>query len=128
MTAAQRLSSVEDYEALLEKYDTWLFDCDGVLWHGSRPVEGALEVLQLLRLRSQSKIFPNNFFADLETLFVLNVLSICYDLTMFPHNIATQQEKSVIFVTNNATQSRASYKKKFDKLGLEAHVVSGSTC
>lgn len=33
-------------------------------------------------------------------------------------------EKSVIFVTNNATQSRRMYKGKFDKLGVEAHVVS----
>ena len=29
----------------------------------------------------------------------------------------------MIFVTNNATNSRASYKTKFDKLGIEAHVV-----
>ena len=34
------------------------------------------------------------------------------------------QEKSVLFVTNNATKSRKNYKKKFDKLGVEAHVVS----
>ena len=30
----------------------------------------------------------------------------------------------VMFVTNNATQSRRMYKTKFDKLGVEAHVVS----
>ena len=33
------------------------------------------------------------------------------------------QGKHVIFVTNNATTSRASYKKKFEKLGIDAHVV-----
>ena len=33
------------------------------------------------------------------------------------------QEKSVLFVTNNATKSRKNYKKKFDSLGVEAHVV-----
>lgn len=32
-------------------------------------------------------------------------------------------EKSVLFVTNNATKSRKNYKKKFDSLGVEAHVV-----
>lgn len=32
-------------------------------------------------------------------------------------------EKSVLFVTNNATKSRVNYKKKFDSLGVEAHVV-----
>lgn len=32
-------------------------------------------------------------------------------------------EKNVLFVTNNATKSRRSYKTKFDQLGVEAHVV-----
>src|SRR5579863_2006464 len=32
-------------------------------------------------------------------------------------------EKRVLFVTNNATKSRRNYKKKFDGLGIEAHVV-----
>ncbi|KAJ7104162.1 HAD-like domain-containing protein [Mycena belliarum] len=77
-----RLSSVSDYEALLDKYDTWMFDCDGVLWQGDRLIEGAVDVLGLLRRR----------------------------------------QKKVIFVTNNATKSRKSYKGKFDQLGVEAHV------
>lgn len=47
-----RLSSKEDYESLIDKYDTWLFDCDGVLWQGSRLIDGALEVLHLLRSKS----------------------------------------------------------------------------
>ena len=34
------------------------------------------------------------------------------------------EEKAVLFVTNNATKSRVNYKKKFDTLGVEAHVVS----
>jgi len=66
----------------LDKYDTWLFDCDGVLWNGDKLVEGAKEVLEMLR----------------------------------------RQSKSVIFVTNNATKSRKNYKKKFDKLGIDATV------
>ncbi|KAK0194642.1 HAD-like domain-containing protein [Armillaria mellea] len=77
-----RLSSAEDYESLIDKYDTWMFDCDGVLWHGDRLIDGAVDVLRLLRNR----------------------------------------KKSVLFVTNNATKSRKSYKGKFDQLGVEAHV------
>lgn len=49
---ATRLSTREDYASLLDKYDTWLFDCDGVLWQGDTLVEGATEVLQLLRHHS----------------------------------------------------------------------------
>ncbi|KAI6126740.1 HAD-like domain-containing protein [Pisolithus sp. B1] len=71
---AVRLSHAEHYEALLDKYDTWMFDCDGVLWHGDRLIEGAVQRL--------------------------------------------------LFVTNNATKSRRSYKTKFDQLGIETHVLA----
>lgn len=46
---AARLSTKADYQALLDKYDTWLFDCDGVLWEGTRLIPGAKEVLAYLR-------------------------------------------------------------------------------
>lgn len=52
---AARLSSKQDYENLLDKYDTWLFDCDGVLWEGDRLIDGATEVLGILRRLS---MFP----------------------------------------------------------------------
>ena len=52
VTMAARLSVKQDYESLLDKYDTWLFDCDGVLWEGDRLIDGAIEVLQLLREKS----------------------------------------------------------------------------
>ncbi|TFK32407.1 HAD-like domain-containing protein [Crucibulum laeve] len=77
-----RLSSPDDYSKLLDDYDTWMFDCDGVLWRGDHLIEGVVEVLDILRSR----------------------------------------KKKVIFVTNNATKSRKSYKGKFDQLGVEAHV------
>ena len=48
-----RMSSPEDYTKLIDKYDTWMFDCDGVLWHGDRLIEGALGVLKLLRDHSK---------------------------------------------------------------------------
>ncbi|KAL5497862.1 hypothetical protein ACEPAH_2793 [Sanghuangporus vaninii] len=81
-SSPRRLHAPQDYAELLDRYDTWLFDCDGVLWRGTTLIDGASEFLQLLR----------------------------------------SKKKSVIFVTNNAATSRPSYKKKFDKLGIEAHV------
>lgn len=47
-----RLSAVKDYEDLLDKYDTWMFDCDGVLWQGDHVIEGVTQVLDILRNRS----------------------------------------------------------------------------
>ncbi|KAH6877369.1 p-nitrophenyl phosphatase [Coprinopsis sp. MPI-PUGE-AT-0042] len=79
---AARLTAPSDYAALLRDYDTWLFDCDGVLWRGDHLLDGVIEVLHLLR----------------------------------------KLNKKTIFVTNNATKSRRSYKTKFDELGLEVNV------
>ena len=50
---AVHLASKEDYVSLLDKYDTWMFDCDGVLWQGDRPIDGAVEVLDMLRKRGK---------------------------------------------------------------------------
>jgi 4-nitrophenyl phosphatase len=76
------LETPGSYAKLLDKYDTWMFDCDGVLWSGDTLIDGAIESLHLLRSRG----------------------------------------KKILFVTNNATKSRKSYKKKFDAFGIEAHV------
>ncbi|KIK68402.1 hypothetical protein GYMLUDRAFT_35813 [Collybiopsis luxurians FD-317 M1] len=79
---SSRLSTPRDYAQLIDNYETWMFDCDGVLWHGDTLIDGAVEVLRLLR----------------------------------------ERKKKILFVTNNATKSRRSYKTKFDQLGVEAHV------
>jgi len=98
-----RLSSQEDYKKLLDSYDTWLFDCDGVLWRGDHLIDGATEVLEILRRRS-TWTHPQFISGDSASL--------------------SGQDKKVVFVTNNATKSRKKYKMKFDQLGVEAHVVS----
>ena len=55
-STAARLGSREDYANLLDKYDTWLFDCDGVLWQGDKLIDGATDVLKLLRHHSASPV------------------------------------------------------------------------
>ena len=95
----------DQYEALLDRYDTWLFDCDGVLWNGDQSVDGAKDVLDMLRRQSATPILSR--YGDVCMLILL----------------LGGVDKSVIFVTNNATKSRKNYKKKFDKLGIDATVV-----
>lgn len=44
--------------------------------------------------------------------------------TSYWRPIANKKDKKIVFVTNNATKSRKSYKQKFDQLGIDVHVVS----
>lgn len=80
----KHLTTPSQYSSLLDSYDVWLFDCDGVLWSGDDLIPGAVSVLEKLRKRG----------------------------------------KEIVFVTNNASKSRASYLKKFEKMGIKAEVVS----
>ncbi|KAI5453761.1 hypothetical protein NCC49_005574 [Naganishia albida] len=57
---AQRLDTPEQYAALLDKFDTFLFDCDGVIWTGPTLVPGITDVLTLLRSRGKNILFVTN--------------------------------------------------------------------
>ncbi|KAF2814551.1 4-nitrophenylphosphatase [Mytilinidion resinicola] len=76
-------------QEFLDRFDVFLFDCDGVLWSGDHLFPKVPETLDMLR----------------------------------------KAGKQLVFVTNNSTKSRADYKKKFDKMGIEAKVeeVFGSS-
>jgi 4-nitrophenyl phosphatase len=49
---ATRLLEPADYARLLDRYDTWMFDCDGVLWQGDGLIDGSVDVLNMLRSMS----------------------------------------------------------------------------
>jgi hypothetical protein len=51
ISMATWLKGRADYAKLIEKYDTFLFDCDGVLWIEEHVIPGAAEVLGYLRSR-----------------------------------------------------------------------------
>jgi 4-nitrophenyl phosphatase len=104
MSKPIRLGAPEEYSELIGRFDTFMLDCDGVIWHGNTLVPGAKEVLTYLR--SQRKRCSTAIVGSTSSFGIL--------------------EKQIIFVTNNATQSRRDYKKKFDKLGIQAEVVECS--
>lgn len=47
-------------DKFIEKFDVYLFDCDGVLWSGDHLFEGTVEVLELLRGKGKQVIFVTN--------------------------------------------------------------------
>ncbi|KAK8869633.1 hypothetical protein IAR55_000201 [Kwoniella newhampshirensis] len=54
------LSSPEQYQKLVDSVDTFLLDCDGVLYHGPVVVEGVKTVLNMLRASGKKVIFVTN--------------------------------------------------------------------
>jgi len=43
------LKTPEEYRQLVDSVDTFLLDCDGVIYHGPEVVEGVKEVLTMFR-------------------------------------------------------------------------------
>lgn len=54
------LNSKEQAEKFLDEHDTFLFDCDGVLWRGTELLPHVRETLDLLRSRNKKLIFVTN--------------------------------------------------------------------
>lgn len=55
-----KISDKSQVEQLLDKYDNFLFDCDGVLWLGNKLLPKVTETLQLLRKHGKKLIFVTN--------------------------------------------------------------------
>ncbi|XP_057818272.2 phosphoglycolate phosphatase 1A, chloroplastic isoform X5 [Cryptomeria japonica] len=51
------LSNAED---LINSVDTFIFDCDGVIWKGETLIDGVPETLDMLRSRGKSLVFMTN--------------------------------------------------------------------
>ena len=96
------LSSSEELKQLVDSVDTFLLDCDGVIYHGPNVVPGVKETLSMLRKAGQ----------------LLSDLVPCVTGLISPST-----GKKLIFVTNNAAKSRRQYVETFNKLGLEAQPV-----
>lgn len=50
----------EGIRAFLDRFDVFLFDCDGVLWSGDSVFPGTAETLNLIRSRSKRIVFVTN--------------------------------------------------------------------
>ncbi|KAL2314953.1 4-nitrophenylphosphatase [Schizosaccharomyces pombe] len=57
---AKKLSSPKEYKEFIDKFDVFLFDCDGVLWSGSKPIPGVTDTMKLLRSLGKQIIFVSN--------------------------------------------------------------------
>ena len=51
---------IETIKQVEDKYDTFLFDCDGVLWRAGNPIPGTFELLQYLHSKGKNIFFISN--------------------------------------------------------------------
>lgn len=75
---SHKITTKSDVRRILDDYDYFVFDCDGVLWLGDHLLPYVAETLALLR----------------------------------------ENDKTIVFVTNNSTKSRNAYLKKFESFGI----------
>ncbi|KAJ3026350.1 UNVERIFIED_CONTAM: hypothetical protein HDU68_005795 [Siphonaria sp. JEL0065] len=60
MTSIDITNKTEEIQALLDSVDTFLFDCDGVIWHGDYPIQNVCNVLTQLRAMGKRILFVSN--------------------------------------------------------------------
>ncbi|EMR08465.1 hypothetical protein PNEG_03293 [Pneumocystis murina B123] len=58
--SAKHLITKSDYRNFLSKFDTFLFDCDGVLWKGTELLPNVQQTLNFIRLKGKSIAFVTN--------------------------------------------------------------------
>ncbi|CAN1301191.1 Phosphoglycolate phosphatase 1B, chloroplastic [Linum perenne] len=51
---------LDNADALIDSVETFIFDCDGVIWKGDKLIEGVPETLDMLRSRGKRLVFVTN--------------------------------------------------------------------
>ncbi|GJP41983.1 hypothetical protein CLOM_g1585 [Closterium sp. NIES-68] len=59
-SAAEKAPLLTDARALIDSVETFLFDCDGVIWKGDKLIDGVPETLDMLRAMGKRLVFVTN--------------------------------------------------------------------
>jgi ribonucleotide monophosphatase NagD (HAD superfamily) len=49
--------NLHHFHDVAQKYSNFVFDCDGVLWHGSKPIKGAIQTLFEILIDPKNQVF-----------------------------------------------------------------------
>ncbi|GAA5907683.1 4-nitrophenylphosphatase [Sporobolomyces salmoneus] len=58
--STQTLSTLQDYQSVVNQYDNFLFDCDGVIWEGDNIIGQSRQTLDYLRKQGKRIFFVTN--------------------------------------------------------------------
>ena len=53
-------AKLENADALIDSVETFIFDCDGVIWKGDKLIDGVPETLDTLRSKGKRLVFVTN--------------------------------------------------------------------
>lgn len=103
--------------AFLSEFDTIIFDCDGVLWHETVPIPGAIEALRRIHALGKRLLFATNNSGKSRTQYAKKFADLGF--TGFP--LAPDQ----IFTSSNTTAHYIAHlpKEEFDPDTQKVFVV-----
>jgi len=55
-----KLENINDIKQFFDSYDTFIFDCDGVIWRANNLIKGVKEALTLMKKNNKRTIFVTN--------------------------------------------------------------------
>jgi len=59
-TKSFKLEKINDIKNFFDSYDTFIFDCDGVIWRANNLIKGVKEALTLMKKNNKKTIFVTN--------------------------------------------------------------------
>ena len=82
------LSSIKTtLRGLAERYDYFVFDCDGVIWHGNKPIGDTFRNLELLAGLGKSIFFVTNLAAVSRKGLAAKMLSTPFNFKVNPKTL-----------------------------------------
>ncbi len=90
---------------LANKYDYFLFDCDGVLWLGNQSIEGSFDALRMLDQLGKTKILLTNASARSREEVLTKVNEIHGYNNITKHHIYTTGYITALYIIHNVLKS-----------------------
>ena len=56
----QEIINKDRINSIIDETETFIFDCDGVLWYGNKSIEGAVKFVNELKRREKNVYFVTN--------------------------------------------------------------------
>ena len=118
------LSTGKDWQELVETCDTFLFDCDGVLWKGNTVIPGGVEMIKFLQARKKQIFFVTNNSTKSRSEYVKKFLKLGYpvefDQIMCTAFATGYYMKNVLNFKGKAyLLGRPGFKQELNDIGIE---------